>query len=119
MLSFDEEEDQDSEFSSTSPWNIYRKIDNAYEAFVSQRQEIMNNYRSKYFKSKSIMDYDIGEYVMLYKPFPKKAYSSEMIYKWMGPYQVIKRLGPLTYRIQNDNQTLVSHVMRLKRLNTD
>lgn len=75
----------------------------------------MERYNKGYRAQNVTIEFQVGDSVMLYKPYTKKK-SNQLIYKWRGPFKVIKRLGPLTYRIQNESNSYAAHVLRLKKI---
>ena len=60
-----------------------------------------------------------GDLVLLYNPQRKKGVSPKLQPQWDGPYQVVKRINDVVYRIQsstrNRNKMKVVHLERLAR----
>ena len=51
---------------------------------------------------------------MVFWPVPKKGLSQKLLPKWDGPFEIIQRLGPVTYRIKKGNRTFCTHILRMK-----
>ena len=60
-----------------------------------------------------------GDLVLLYNPQRKKGVSPKLQPQWDGPYQVVKRINDVVYRIhsstRNRNKMKVVHLERLAR----
>ena len=86
----------------------------AYETAEMKRDLKMNYFKEHYDLKHKDVSFQEGSKVLVYWPVPKKGYTQKLLPKWKGPYKVIKRLSPITYRIEKDKKPLTVHVQRLK-----
>ena len=49
------------------------------------------------------VQYDLGTYVMLFDPMARGKYD-KLNKAWRGPFKVIERTGPVTYRVETENE---------------
>lgn len=105
---------------NTSDPNEYKfqlvaKLKQAYEAIEQKRAPDVDYYKFRYDSSHKDVKFEPEDQVMIYWPIPKRGLSQKLLPKWQGPYKVVKQLGPYTYRVAYDKQTLVVHVQRMMR----
>ena len=60
------------------------------------------------------IEFQVNEEVMLFWPVRKVGFTQKLLPRWDGPYRIVKRLSPVTYRIEKGNKNLVVHVQRLR-----
>lgn len=62
--------------------------------------------------------YDIGERVLVYRPFRLKGRSEKLLHRFMGPYRVVKRVNNNLYVVESLNfkkKRDTVHVSAMKR----
>ena len=60
--------------------------------------------------------YNIGDLVYLHDPSNKKGVSAKLKIRWTGPYTVLERTSPLTYRIVHEGRSQTVNIDRLIRV---
>ena len=60
--------------------------------------------------------YDIGDLVWLHSTVVPKGRQKKLHHPWIGPFQVIKKISDVTYRIQDPNRRSRRHVVHFNRL---
>ncbi|PAA84541.1 hypothetical protein BOX15_Mlig014170g1 [Macrostomum lignano] len=84
------------------------------------RQRLQSTQRSRkqqYDKRQHFTPIQVGQLVMLSNPAVLKGQSKALRRRWLGPYRVLERLGPVTYRISKPagrRRSTVVHHDRLK-----
>jgi transposase InsO family protein len=63
----------------------------------------------------SMPKYNVGDEVYLYDPTTTKGLSRKLVTRWKGPYTVIEKHSPVTYKIMKDGKSQVVHVERLRK----
>jgi len=97
--------------------NLVSKLRAAYEKISNKREKEVNYYKFRYDIKHKHVEFKENDLVMVYWPIPKRGYTQKLLPKCKGPYRIISRLGPVTYRIsltKNNDKTLVVHVQRMK-----
>lgn len=54
-------------------------------------------------------------YLMFYRTVPKKGFTFKLLPRWDGPFTIVARINPVTYRITNGKQTYAAHVQQLRK----
>ena len=67
---------------------------------MGQRTKIMSDKIKAKYKAINSEGFIEGDWVLLYNLQRKKGLSPKLQYNWERPYQVIKRLNDVMYRIQ-------------------
>ena len=89
----------------------YKRVQN-HSAAVQQKQKV---YYDQHAKS---TNFETGSLVWLHCPAVRRGKSPKFHQPWKGPFQVVKKLGDVIYRIQhmkNLRKRLVVHSNRLKK----
>ena len=61
--------------------------------------------------------YKVGQKVWIYTPKTKKGLSKKLLYKWHGPFRIVKQLSPVNFQLRTQANRLLSapvHVNRMK-----
>ena len=93
---------------------IYRQKWQTALSFAREQLIKAQNKQKVYYDANSkVVDYSIGDYVLLRSP----PVPGKFQYRWLGPYAVVKRISPLTYKINlpGASEDVVVHVNRLKK----
>lgn len=119
-VSSSEEAINESEEKLNYKLNLVSRLRSAYEKAAIKRDKEVNYYKFRYDNFHKKVEFNIDDLVMVYWPIPKRGYTQKLLPKWKGPYKVVSKLGPVTYRVllsTNKNgvdSTLVVHVQRMK-----
>lgn len=60
--------------------------------------------------------YQVGDLVWLHSPVIKPGASKKLHHSWQGPYEVVKCISDITYRVQTTNGPRKRHVVHFNRL---
>lgn len=119
-VSSPDENINDSEEKLNYKLNLVSKLRKAYEKAAIKRDKEVNYYKFRYDNSHKNVEFKNDDLVMVYWPIPKRGYTQKLLPKWKGPYKVVSKLGPVTYRVllstdkNGMENTLVVHVQRMK-----
>ena len=86
----------------------------AYDALIARKDRSMHDYKNVYGGRHRKIEFQVSEEVMLFWPVRKVGFTQKLLPRWDGPYRIVKRLSPVTYRIEKGNKNLVVHVQRLR-----
>ena len=79
---------------------------------VHQRQKIV------YDKNRRHTEYEIGDTVLIFKPFRTVGKAEKLLHRWLGPYRVLRQTSPLNYEVMLDEsktgKTDTVHVVAMK-----
>jgi hypothetical protein len=92
---------------------LLKKLKHNYEQLEAKQDQKMNYYKEHYDKTHKQVEFKSGDLVMVYWPVPKKGYTQKLLPKWQGPYKIVSKISPVTYRIEREDKTLAIHVQRL------
>lgn len=102
--------------------HVIENIKTAHEIAKENLQKIDQRLANSNINLKKLPEYDVGDKVLLFNPAGEEGKSSKLLFKWKGPWKVIKRLSPVNYRIKLLNNTderkkilLTTHVYRMRR----
>lgn len=114
----------DLKFGVTPPVNdgnketgIRRQLDEVHQ-FVRQRTQIESDkMKARYDLKANTEGFHEGQLVLFYNPQRKKGLSPKLQTNWEGPYEVVKRINDVVYRIRrSDNSRAKMKVVHLERL---
>ena len=113
-----------------NPLEIQNEADKGYgtrvmERLTKAREVVLQNLRKVRLAQKSYYDqkrrdasFTAGDLVLIYKPFRKVGKSEKLLHRWLGPYQVIRRISYLNYEVKlvknNSGKTDIVHVVAMK-----
>ena len=93
------------------------------ERLTKAREVVLQNLRKVHLAQKSYYDqkrrdasFTEGDLVLIYKPFRKVGKSEKLLHRWLGPYQVIRRISDVNYEVKliNSGKTDIVHVVVMK-----
>jgi hypothetical protein len=94
---------------------LLTRLKNCYEEIELRRDKAINYYKKNYDSTHKDISFNVNDLVMVYWPIPKKGFSQKLLPKWDGPFEIVARLGKVTYRVKDSKRTLVAHVQRLRK----
>ena len=111
--------DGDCENANVCEWLVSIQAKMAeLSTIVSDRERAAKTKMKKYYdRTAKVKTFEAGEMVLVWKP----GIHSKMGASWEGPFQVEKRISPVTYRIQvpgKPNHSKVLHCNLLKKWST-
>lgn len=71
-----------------------------YEQVNSKYFKIKHHYKEKYDLTQKMIEFKEGDLVLVYTPTTQKGLTKKFLATWTGPYEIIKRLGNVTYRVK-------------------
>ena len=95
--------------------DLLRRLRHSYEQIEAKLDKEMQYYKNQYDKTHKEVKFKIGDLMMVYWPVPKKGFTKKLLPKWQGPFKIVAKISPLTYRIEKDAKTIAIHVQRLLR----
>ena len=107
-------------FLSVGKWTrkIIRRIRRAHLLAERHQREVSNKYLTKSMASPPPV-FKPGDYVWMKFMRPMSTGSQKFVHKWSGPYEVMERVAPVTYRIKipaADNRRALTYVLHVNRL---
>lgn len=85
------------------------------DAHLVQSKEKQKQQYDHMVKSVECKTLQVGDFVWLHKPVLGVNQCRKFKHFWGGPYQVLRRLGEVDYRIIRDGREMVVHRNRLKK----
>ena len=107
-------------YFDSSDEKLYYKCDlafrlkNAYEFLVRKREIQSAKYKAFYDKFHKKIEFKVNDLVSVYWQTPLKGLSKKFLAIWRGPFEVVKRSGNVTYRVEKGTVSIPCHVQRLK-----
>ena len=95
--------------------DLLRRLRHSYEQIEAKLDKEMQYYKNQYDKTHKEVKFKIGDLMMVYWPVPKKGFTKKLLPKWQGPFKIVAKISPLTYRIEKDAKSIAIHVQRLLR----
>ncbi len=101
-------------------------VDTLHERFVFAWNFVKENlnkaqekYLNKNLRVKTIKSFNVGDKVLLHTALaPTKDMVRKFLHPWTGPYEIVKKISPLTYEIKNlrfpAQPHKIAHIVRLK-----
>lgn len=90
--------------------NIQQSCAKAREHLISRKEA----YKRNYDKSVNPKIFRVGDDVQLLNDFVRQGRSKKLGLQWLGPYEVIEKLGDRNYRIKMGRTSKVVHGDKLK-----
>lgn len=94
---------------------LQERLSQAYEE-ASKRMELAWTRRTRQWnKGRKPRELEVGECVFLHVPITKLGHCKKFHRPWTGPYEVIRKISPVTYELQlGSGRKVVVHINRLK-----
>ena len=83
-----------------------------YDKLILRRSEEQDKYKEYYDLTHTDVEYAVGDKVLVLYDAPTK---SCLMPRWEGPFEIIARVDPVTYRVEDETRITTVHVQRLKR----
>ncbi|KII62695.1 Retrovirus-related Pol polyprotein [Thelohanellus kitauei] len=99
-----------SENLSSHCLKLKHNLQRAHNLMVKNLQVHMKSCKALYDKKMYGKPFDIGEYVMIYKPCG----NNKLRKYWDGPYIVKEKLSDVTYFVESGNRRISCHYERMK-----
>ncbi|CAF0956113.1 unnamed protein product, partial [Brachionus calyciflorus] len=103
------EQPDDSDDKVNYKLNLLNKLRTSYEQVELRQERAINYYKAKYDKKQRDISFENNDLVLIYWPIPKKGFTQKLLPKWQGPYRIVKRLSPTTYRVERDGKEMAVH----------
>jgi hypothetical protein len=91
-------------------WLLVRQLKVAYGKLIAQKEKEQAKYKCYYDKSHKEVDFNVGDNVFILFDAPIKGF---LMPRWEGPYTIIRKIDPVTYRVQNESRNFAVHVQRM------
>lgn len=78
---------------------------------IAQSRQTLN-----YDKNKITVNYNIGDKVRIWIPSSKKGQTPKLLCNWFGPYEIIQKLTPVTYRVKTIGSKSIHGVIHVSRM---
>jgi hypothetical protein len=96
-----------------SDLNIYKSsllntLRQTFENLQNHKQSEALKYKTYYDKSHKQIEYNIGEKVQIYYPIAEnETLKYKLGKRWRGPFEIIARVDPVTYRIKQEGRKTI------------
>ena len=85
-----------------------------YEDIYNKRLKEQQRYKSYYNLKHKEVTFQIGDKVLVLFDVPSKG---PLMPRWEGPYKIIEKINPVTYKVENAEKIITIHVQRMKLIN--
>ena len=92
---------------------LLKTLKSAYEKLRHTKEIEQEKYKSYFDKTHKNIEFKEGELAWVFFGLPEAGKTYKLLPKFQGPYEVIKRLDAVTYRLKKDDKIIVAHVQRL------
>ena len=102
----------------TGPGAWAQNLEVARAEVGKRLKEVQERQKQRYDVShRPAEEFQPGEEVLVYKPFRKVGRAEKLLYRWLGPYSVVRRTSSLNYEVKRprSKQTESVHVVKMKR----
>ena len=89
----------------------YTTLQETYKDIYDKRLKEQQNYKSYYDLKHKEIEFQIGDQVLILFDVPTKG---PLMPRWEGPYKIIEKVNPVTYKVENDEKLITIHVQRMK-----
>ena len=99
--------------------NLVSKLEIIHESVRQHVTEYKKKMKAIYDRSAKEPTLEVGDLVWLYYPVVKVGHSRKLAQRWNGPYQIVRKMGPVNFKIRtmdNNPVTKLVHVNRLRRV---
>ena len=103
---------EDSDVSNYQ-YVLTKKLQHEYQKLIASRTVEQNKYKDYHDADHIDVEYQVGDKVLVLYDTPVK---SCLMPKWEGPFQVVSRIDPVTYRVEDETRITTLHVQRMKLL---
>ena len=90
---------------------LCKQLQDTYKDIYEKRLKEQQNYKSYYDLKHKEVQFQIGDYVLILFDVPKKG---PLMPRWEGPYKIIDKVNPVTYKVENYEKLITNHVQRMK-----
>jgi hypothetical protein len=97
--------------------NFQQRLSDAYRLAHDNIEVAQSRQTFQFNKNKKDVEFQVGDKVRLWIPNIKKGQTKKLLSNWHGPYEILKRVSPLTYQVSvfgNSKMHGIIHVSRMK-----
>jgi len=116
-----------AELTITTPKNEYgshvayfqhliKKMDIIHGIVLKNREQSKRDMKQQYDRNAKDIQFDVGDRVFLYYPHVKVGACKKTNTFWLGPYEVIERVGQVNYRLRLENNRRIHSLVHANRL---
>lgn len=115
--------DSDLPSTETETSNFLNKLKEARDTAKKAVEKAQKKQKDGYDQTHNNIEYQVGDYVMLYKPRPQVDKSKRFLHYYVGPYKILQKLSPINYQVTHatkirptgsEDLTETVHISRLK-----
>ena len=92
---------------------LLKTLQHSYSKLNLDKMLERDVYKNYYDQTHKTVYFKIGEQVMLFTPRTQIGLSRKFLSRWTGPFKIISKINPVTYRLELHPNAV--HVQRLKR----
>ena len=89
-----------------------KKMKFIYENLENAKQIDQHKVKEYYDARHKAVQFAVGDKVRVLFDAPTKGF---LVPRWEGPYTVLAQLGPVTYRVENQERNFQVHVQRMMK----
>lgn len=96
---------------------VRMRLETAWKLAKDNTEAAQMQQTRHYDKNRVDVEYAIGSKVWIYLPVTKKQHTTKLTHFWCGPFDVIEKITPVTYRVKGVNKRRLDsaiHVTRMK-----
>jgi len=104
-----------NEFANQEDYKIHllNTLKEKYERLRNFKESEQLKYKSYFDKSHKKVEFMEGEKVWVYFGLPETGKTFKLLPRFDGPYEIIRQLDNVTYRVKKGDKMVVAHVQRL------
>ena len=94
-----------------------QRLQEAFTLVTSNFQKAQQRQKEHHDRNSSNVEFSEGDKVWLFTPATTPGLSPKLSHNWHGPFEILKKLSEITYKLQdpnNDAKTQMTHVNRMK-----
>ena len=100
------------------PEDVAEMLNRARNFVLNKLHQIHLKQKARYNKTRRDVRYATGGLVLIYKPIRKVGKSEKLPHRWLGPYEVTRRISESNYEVERmgsrNSHSKVVHVVSLK-----
>ena len=113
-LAFNININENKEEKENYQYQLSKKLKQMYEDIYNKRLKEQQRYKSYYDLKHKEVTFQIGDKVLVLFDVPSK---EPLMPRWEGPYEIIEKINPVTYKVENAEKIITIHVQRMKLIN--
>ena len=104
----------DNEKIDNYQYVLAKKLRHMYDQIYKNKIAEQSKYKTYYDLHHEEIKFNIGDKVIILFDVPTKG---PLMPRWEGPFTIIEKVNPVTYKVENEEKIITIHVQRIKLAN--